>query len=83
MFCPSLHALTSNADLTPNGNVTLIVNTVGVVVNVKCHSGYIQGPRSITCLGSGVWHPQTPTCDGNHFYSVLIIKVKYSESCIY
>ena len=67
VFCPSLRALTSNADLTPKGNVTHLVNTVGVTVNVKCHSGYIQGTRSITCLFPGVWHPQTPTCDGNNY----------------
>ena len=67
VFCPRLHALTSNADLTPKNNITHLVNTVGVVVDVKCYSGYIQGTRSITCLISGIWDPQTPTCNGNSF----------------
>ena len=75
MFCPSLHSLTSYADLTPKGNVTSMVNTVGVIVDVKCYSGYKQGTGVSTCLISGVWHPQTPRCDGNHFWSLLFIQV--------
>ena len=75
MFCPSLHALNANADLTPKGNVAHLMNTVGVIVDVKCHSGYIQGTRSSTCLISGVWRPQTLTCDGNNFLCVTLVKL--------
>ena len=56
-----------NPGLVSNSTRTGSDFTIGGTVNYECDTGFnLTGPRNRTCLGSGEWSGESPTCNGGY-----------------
>ena len=61
-----------------NGQVTLTGLTCGSTASYTCYSGYtLLGEQNRTCLCTGMWSGQEPTCES--MYSLVALGYKRNE----
>ena len=67
MIC-TVTGLCSKLSSPAYGSVTWTGLTCGSTATYTCDSGYqLSGDQSRTCLSTGVWSGQEPTCTGGYY----------------